>query len=601
MHLSKLNQISLIALVVMGVGLAVTVTLSQQNQDQRSKASGTGVITYVQGNLGNSSYNSASTTLPNPVTNGNLLVVGVTNYTGSISISDNRSNVYRLAAVSSYGGKVQSAIYYAQNVTGGSVTVKVTSSASSYDTGMAVAANEYAGAALQNVLDGTRTNSRIGSSVDSGSAPATSQANILVFGVMSYDGASGLRLTPGSGFTMRQSQSENNNSQALFTEDKIVSTSGSYNASFTASQSVLWTSTVATFKAAAPVATNTPIPPSPTLLPTATPPPTPMPTVPPSPLPPPPPVTPLPLTVNLTSPAAGATVANTITATVSVSDISRATLVEFYVDNVLKASKTSGPFDFTWDTTIGGTHPCNGPHSHVLKAIAYDSSYNSYASHPVAVIMNNPPHCTTNAITPTTTVTATIPVTSAPVTATPVPGNARVKINLMLHGIGRGGDSVNANSQGNNMPRRPQRTIVLDVYDVQNQLVISKQGSVLFDTATGGFVGTVDLGTQFATGMYTLKIKSDQYLRGLISGIQTITNGQLTTLPKVTLIAGDINNDNAVNIVDYNIVIGCYSDLLPPISCTTANQVLADLNDDGNVNQFDYNLFIRELTNIGGQ
>ncbi len=208
----------------------------------------------------------------------------------------------------------------------------------------------------------------------------------------------------------------------------------------------------------------------------------------------------------------------------------------------------------------------------------------------------------TVAPTPTQVPTATpLPTIPPEPTATPVPGATMVRVNLLMHGIGRGGDSVSANSQGNYYLQRPQRTVSMDVYDVENRLVISKLGTVLFDPSFGGFSGAIDLGTAFPTGIYTIKVKTDQYLRGLVSGIQTLTRGQTTEVPTVTLVAGDINNDNQVNIVDYNIFIGCYSDLLPPISCNDSNQILADLNDDGHVNQFDYNLFIRELTNIGGQ
>jgi hypothetical protein len=196
--------------------------------------------------------------------------------------------------------------------------------------------------------------------------------------------------------------------------------------------------------------------------------------------------------------------------------------------------------------------------------------------------------------------TATTPPTPFP-TATVAPGSASIAVNLFLHGVGKGGDAVNPGGTGNMSPLRPQRTVTVDVYDVQNQLVLTKQGTVTFNATLGNFTGNIDLGSQFNTGLYTVKVKTDQYLRGLVGGIQTITQGQSTNLASLTLVAGDVNNDNAINIVDYNIIVGCYSDLLPPVSCNDVNNVRADINDDGKVNQFDYNLFIRELTNLGGQ
>ncbi len=186
-------------------------------------------------------------------------------------------------------------------------------------------------------------------------------------------------------------------------------------------------------------------------------------------------------------------------------------------------------------------------------------------------------------------------------TDTPAPGSTVLAFSLSLHGIGTGGDSANPSSLGNQNPLHDSRDVTVDVYDVQNQLVVSQQGSMQYNSNSGKFDGSVNLGTNFSTGLYTVKVKTDQYLRTLFPGIQSISSGQTTTLPLVTLVTGDLNNDNAINIVDYNILIGCYSDLLPATDCNATNNVLADITDDGHVNQFDYNLFLRELTNIGGQ
>ncbi len=64
----------------------------------------------------------------------------------------------------------------------------------------------------------------------------------------------------------------------------------------------------------------------------------------------------------------------------------------------------------------------------------------------------------------------------------------------------------------------------------------------------------------------------------------------------MTLIAGDSNNDNLVNLLDYNMITDCYSDFLPANACADENKkLMTDLTDDGKVNQFDYNLLLREL------
>ncbi len=210
-------------------------------------------------------------------------------------------------------------------------------------------------------------------------------------------------------------------------------------------------------------------------------------------------------------------------------------------------------------------------------------------------------------VTPTVGPTSTpAPTTSAP-TSTPVPttpvnsGDTTFTLTLLLHGIGHAGDSANPGSGGNTNPLHTQRDISVEVYDSSSNLVSSKAGSIDFQSGPGNFTGTVNMGNTLTTGVYTVKLKSTQFLRAIVPGIQSITAGQSKQLPVTTLVNGDINSDNTINILDYNILMGCYSDFLPATSCTDANKLLADLDDDGAVNQFDYNLFLRELANRQGQ
>jgi hypothetical protein len=104
------------------------------------------------------------------------------------------------------------------------------------------------------------------------------------------------------------------------------------------------------------------------------------------------------------------------------------------------------------------------------------------------------------------------------------------------------------------------------------------------------------MGMNLTTGDYTVKVKTDSYLQRRIPAIVHIVAGSQVNLPTVTLVAGDSNGDNTINILDYNMLIGCYSDLLPATFCDDAKKLLTDLNDDSNVNQVDYNLFLREIT-----
>jgi hypothetical protein len=294
-------------------------------------------------------------------------------------------------------------------------------------------------------------------------------------------------------------------------------------------------------------------------------------------------------------------------------------------------TESSSPYDIGGDVDNGNTPNCWSlkAGSHTVIATGYTGSNASGTAgsatsvsftvvaqapsptvSPTTQVSSPTPSPTTfPSVTPTQEPTATVipspTATTAPTattipTATLAPGTSALAFDILLHGVGKSGDNVNPNAGGTLDPKHPTRTITVEVFDSQNASVGQASGSIVFDPATGHFSGTVPF-EQLSAGVYTVKVKTPQYLRGLVPGIQTITAGQVNTLPAVSLIAGDVNGDNVVNILDYNILMGCYSDLLPPVSCNGGDEVLADLNDDGSVNQFDYNLFLRELTNTAGQ
>lgn len=100
-----------------------------------------------------------------------------------------------------------------------------------------------------------------------------------------------------------------------------------------------------------------------------------------------------PPTVSLTAPSANAAVAGSVTITATASDDVGVARVEFYVDGVLECSDDTSPHACSWDTTGGGTHPCNGVHAHSLTARAYDAAGNEGASAAVSVNMSDPSYC----------------------------------------------------------------------------------------------------------------------------------------------------------------------------------------------------------------
>ncbi|MEK7571789.1 MAG: hypothetical protein AAB553_05955 [Patescibacteria group bacterium] len=181
----------------------------------------------------------------------------------------------------------------------------------------------------------------------------------------------------------------------------------------------------------------------------------------------------------------------------------------------------------------------------------------------------------------------------------PTTSGTTLKLNLLLHGLGTGGDNANPTATGNFNPLRPNKPVTIEFYNNQNTLIGTKPTTVTFNQGTGTFTGEVTIGS-LPNGSYIIKVKGDQYLKTQFPGIQDITAG-LITLPPVDLVTGDINNDNQLNIVDYNILMGCYSDFLPASNCTDQTKLQSDITDDGDVNQYDYNLFLREIGNRTGE
>ncbi len=261
-----------------------------------------------------------------------------------------------------------------------------------------------------------------------------------------------------------------------------------------------------------------------------------------------------------------------------------------------------------WFNWQDGNHPWPIESSSTSKsafASGIASSYyatNSFGSLSQSPIQPLSGGVTNTPIPPTPTPHPTNTPTPTPIpTSTPVPVNTILSLpTLLLHGIGNGGDSVNPTSSGNMNPLTPQRTLTVEVYNASNQLVTTQTGTVTYSPSTGAFSGSINLG-QLPTGPYLVKIKTDKYLKKQLAGIISLTQGQTTVTPTTSLIAGDINGDNTLNILDYNILLGCYSDFLPPTNCPGNSKAESDLTDDGNVNASDYNLFLRELSVQTGQ
>ena len=183
--------------------------------------------------------------------------------------------------------------------------------------------------------------------------------------------------------------------------------------------------------------------------------------------------------------------------------------------------------------------------------------------------------------------TATPTLTSVP-TATSIPtvtipsGGTGIQIVASVIGIGL--------SDGeNHQPLHPDRTItvILSDFTTKTQVGSPIQSSLTYDSATGKFKGTANLGSSFATDTYDVKIKMDNTLYKKQQGI-TITSGLTTNQFPVTfaLVPSDLDQDNRISISDYTIAAACVREPILP-ACTPNYVSLADVNDNGTNDSLD--------------
>lgn len=207
-------------------------------------------------------------------------------------------------------------------------------------------------------------------------------------------------------------------------------------------------------------------------------------------------------------------------------------------------------------------------------------------------------------IPPTLAVTPSITPTENPLRTTFI-------LNLLLHGIGASGDLVNpgGNKYSNKNPIHQERSMNIQLVDENNQTVATKIAPAFYNPDTGVFYSNVIINETLRPGDYVIKVKTDGYLRKLMPGFLTVDPGKKNQTATTFLVAGEINGDNAINMLDYNILYDCgYGNINPLPMINSSSQFLskscqshaskesADLNDNGIVEAGDYNLFIRELS-----
>jgi hypothetical protein len=154
----------------------------------------------------------------------------------------------------------------------------------------------------------------------------------------------------------------------------------------------------------------------------------------------------------------------------------------------------------------------------------------------------------------------------------------------------------------------------VQVVNSDNEVVATKIVTAFYNADDGIFFSHVDIDDTLPDNEYVIKIKADRYLRKLMPGFFAIKPGQTTQLPITDFVSGDVNGDNQINVLDYNVLYDCGYGALDPLPMLDQKSVFqkevcqahpekefSDLNDDGKVSASDYNLFIRELSVQAGE
>jgi len=214
-----------------------------------------------------------------------------------------------------------------------------------------------------------------------------------------------------------------------------------------------------------------------------------------------------------------------------------------------------------------------------------------------------------NVITPTIipvptrypTLTPLPSITASQLTPTPIEANSpntNLSLLIFLHGIGKSGDNANPNaySYSNQDPMHPTRRLTIYALDTENHLVSSGVTDVRYNSQQGAFSGTVSLDNLIDRRLYKLKVKMNGYLIKEYNQLYTTNMGKI--LPQITLITGDANNDNRLDILDYSLILDCLDS--SSHSCEAGKKQAVDFTDNGQVDIVDLNLFSRELSVTNG-
>jgi len=240
--MNKFLYKGILALILLFTATPTFAAISLVQTNSGNGDNGTGGADYVN------SYTVAAGA--NNVTAGNMLIACITaGSQDSPVISDNAGNTWgRIASSTNLTAGRKTDLWFAQNVAGASTTLTVQFEPSKF-ADSAIIIREYSGLLTSGALDKIASSSSSGTTHTTATATTTAQASELLIGCGGSAGIASPTFGAGAGYGNLIEKKGSDAFTYCAMEDRIVSATGEYNASFTTGTSADAETIMATFRA----------------------------------------------------------------------------------------------------------------------------------------------------------------------------------------------------------------------------------------------------------------------------------------------------------------------------------------------------------------
>lgn len=182
------------------------------------------------------------------------------------------------------------------------------------------------------------------------------------------------------------------------------------------------------------------------------------------------------------------------------------------------------------------------------------------------------------------------------------PNYGVLNFNVFFEGIGESTKKAEKNKFANNTsPRHPDKQVELTIYNRSFEKIADLDGFVSYNSDQGIFRGIAYIEKPISDDKYYIKLRVPGYKDQMPETAQKIISGQANDLEDFLMQAGDINFDNSINALDYNIMKNCLTDTQTDNDNQNIHSYRCDINDDLTVDQADLELLKNGLSGIIGR